>query len=941
MKHRYTRIASAIFAVIAAITPSFAGETAERIYLSGKGPSDAVEWDFFCSKGMNSGEWTKIPVPSNWEQHGFGGYDYGRDKGEKSDETGTYRTKFFLPEEWKDKHVRLVFEGSMTETSIKINGQPVGATNYGGYVPFRFLLNKFSNVEYGKENELEVFVRKKPTNFSLDEAERRADYWIFGGIYRPVYLEVLPKAFVNRVSIDAKADGSFKMDVFPQVQQETTFRGTAPVHIDEVVAQIQTREGANVGKPMVAPIYTGAGRVRFETEINNPKLWSPEYPNLYQVRVALKLEGEEVSHYTQTFGFRSFELRVEDGLYLNGKKILIQGVNRNVFDPQHGRAIDPEEAWNEARMIKAMNVNLVRSHMPPTFEFMRACDELGMMVITELTNWHDPYIDTPIARNIAYEIVTSYQNYPSVVFWANGNESGFNLEIDELYHLYDLQDRTVIHPWTHFEGIDTQHYPNWEKLQEKLASKRVYLPTEFLHGLYDGGHGAGMEDYWNAIRASNNGAGGVLWCWADAAIARSDQGGTLDPSGNRSADGIVGPNGEKEGSYYTVREIWSPIQIAMESLPSEFNGLIPVENRYYETPLNECTFSWKLVDVPSEFDRAGKAVVKTEATIDGPKVKPGKSGRLKLSLPSDWKQRDILELSAVGNNGVEVMRWSWPIDGQDEEVIGDEYPKFKDGSRFKVEVGEAVWHFSPKTGQLVSTTVNGKDTGLSGGPNLYVGNVEGAVDVSETWKATVAKDGKSVVIDSKGDRGSSFRWTIASGGRVTLDYSFEPSNDAVHYGAVGFGLEEELVESKRWLGKGPHRVWGNRMKGPQHGLWENEYNDVSTGQEWGEIEFKGIFSDIDWMSLALKTGASIVLDAGGEAEVGVLSPKIAEGVRDKNSFGGPVRAYWRYPQEGGLYLFHKLPGVGTKFAHAQDNGPQGQPSVLTEPLEGSVVFTVR
>jgi hypothetical protein len=101
-----------------------APQEAERIYLSGKGPSDAVEWDFKCSEGRRSDEWTKIPVPSNWEQHGFGNYNYGREKfGTKHAETGTYRTTFKAPWEWKKKkHVRLVFEGSMTQTSVKLNG---------------------------------------------------------------------------------------------------------------------------------------------------------------------------------------------------------------------------------------------------------------------------------------------------------------------------------------------------------------------------------------------------------------------------------------------------------------------------------------------------------------------------------------------------------------------------------------------------------------------------------------------------------------------------------------------------------------------------------------------------------------------------------------------------------------------------------------------------
>ena len=160
--HLISMICTLTFSVCLWVTETAAQQT-ERIYLSGKGPSDAVQWDFLCSAGRRSGQWTKIPVPSNWEQHGFGNYNYGREKfGTKARETGTYRTTFKAPWQWKkNKHVRLVFEGSMTQTSVKLNGKQLGFPNFGGYVPFRYVLDK-TNLKYGKENTIEVSVKKKP-----------------------------------------------------------------------------------------------------------------------------------------------------------------------------------------------------------------------------------------------------------------------------------------------------------------------------------------------------------------------------------------------------------------------------------------------------------------------------------------------------------------------------------------------------------------------------------------------------------------------------------------------------------------------------------------------------------------------------------------------------------------------------------------------------------
>lgn len=913
---------------------SMAGVTAERVYLSGKGPSDAVEWDFFCSGGRKRGEWTKIPVPSNWEQHGFGEYNYGHDPvEEKSDETGLYKTTFFAPMEWKEKHVRLVFEGSMTQTEVTINGKQAGFPNYGAYLPFRYILDK-TKLKYGEENTLEVLVKKKPDNDSLDQAERKADYWVFGGIYRPVYLEILPREFVNRVAIDGQMDGTFKMEVFPQVQQPTKFRQEFVEHVDELVAQIQTVEGENVGKPMVAPIYGSVGRIRLDTQIKKPALWSPEYPNLYQVKLTMKHKGEVLSEKIERFGFRTFEHRLGDGLYLNGKRILIKGVNRNVFDPQHGRAIDAERVWREARDIKAMNANLVRSHLPPTTEFMKACDELGLLVITELCNWHDPVIDTPIARNLVYEMIAKYQNHPSVIIWANGNENGFNLEVDELYHLYDLQNRPIIHPWAYFEGMNTKHYPDWKAFQERLNHDKVYLPTEFLHGLYDGGHGAGLQDYWDAMVASPVSAGGVLWCWADAAIARTDKDGKLDTDGNHSADGIVGPNGEKEASYCSIREIWSPIQVGMKSLPVKFDGKVELQNLYYETPLNECSFEWKLVQHPAPFEKTTTRVM-AEGNVQGPKIEPGNTGSLELPLSEGLEKATSLELRALSANGLEIMQWAWPVAEPvpPTETIG--VVSQAEGYPFEISVGETSWSFSPETGQLLSCDA----MSFGKGPVLYAGTLDGALEPDAGWSATATRKGETVVIQSS-NGGSSFSWTIAPDGSASLAYSFvAPTNELV-YAAIGFGLEDSVVASKKWLGQGPDRIWGNRLRGPQFGLWENAYNDHIVGVNWGEEPFKGIFGQVDWMQLNLKNGKSLLVDTD-YASVGVLSPANAEGDRNKHGPTSPIHAWWHYPEAGGLYLFHKLPGTGTKFANAWELGPQGSPEVVKGPIEGKVTFRVK
>ena len=159
--------------------------------------------------------------------------------------------------------------------------------------------------------------------------------------------------------------------------------------------------------------------------------------------------------------------------------------------------------------------------------------------------------------------------------------------------------------------------------------------------------------------------------------------------------------------------------------------------------------------------------------------------------------------------------------------------------------------------------------------------------------------------------------------------------------AVGMGLDSSSVASKRWLGKGPFRDWGNRLRGPTYGLWENSYNDHLPGDTWGEPSFKGIFDQVDWMELALESGPVLLVDTNPGTALGVLRPRNNVGERNDWKGKSPVHAQWRYPESGGLHVFHKLPGVGTKFHNPEDLSPQGGPDRIDGPIEGSLVLRLQ
>ena len=160
-------------------------------------------------------------------------------------------------------------------------------------------------------------------------------------------------------------------------------------------------------------------------------------------------------------------------------------------------------------LMKEMNMNAVRmSHYPPDSHFLDVCDSLGLYVIDELAGWHGHY-DTPTGSTLVKEMVEHDRDHPSVIIWANGNEGGSNPELDMFFGKYDLQNRVVIHPRQLYNGIETQHYRQYNYGVGNYDNGReIVMPTEFLHGWFDGGHGAGLEDYWNKMWYNPLSAGG-------------------------------------------------------------------------------------------------------------------------------------------------------------------------------------------------------------------------------------------------------------------------------------------------------------------------------------------------------------------------------------------------------------------------------------------------
>jgi len=383
--------------------------------------------------------------------------------------------------------------------------------------------------------------------------------------------------------------------------------------------------------------------------------------------------------------------------------------------------------------------------------FLEACDELGLYVLDELSGWQKPPYDTEIGKKLVKELVMRDVSHPCILFWDNGNEGGWNRDLDDQFALYDPQGRTVLHPWENSHGIDTDHYEGYESVKKKLSGSSVFMPTEFLHGLYDGGLGAGLNDYWNLIIGSPLGAGGFLWALVDEGVVRTDKGGEIDTDGNHAPDGILGPYRQKEGSFYTIKEIWSPIHIGLERLAEDFSGRTDIENRYDFTNLDKCNFEWKLIEFPSPLADKLEHTVVDSGYVTAPNVEPGGEGVLKLDLPENWNQASVLHLTARDTSGEEVWTWSWATTrdcARCHQYFEQKSKKDADIAVVEsdlnliVKIDELNLRFDKKSGQLSGVEKNGTRISFGEGPRLITSD-------SRLRELTHRRDGNDVFVEAK------------------------------------------------------------------------------------------------------------------------------------------------------------------------------------------------
>ncbi|WP_417141526.1 glycoside hydrolase family 2 TIM barrel-domain containing protein [Phocaeicola coprocola] len=936
MKTHIIRRALLALGICSALNMQAQAPHPERIYLSGTGTDYTRTWEFYCSKGQNSGKWKSIEVPSCWELQGFGEYTYGRYytiKGAKpSDETGIYRYRFLTPDCGKNDRIKLFFDGVMTDAEVRVNGNPAGQIHQGAFYRFSYDITSLLKAE--GENLLEVKVAKQSANKSVNAAERRADWWLYGGIYRPVWLEVVPDVSMEHFILDARADGSLRASV--------RMAGNAEGHVLAVSIR-----GLKDGKPLrtlqgkeqvSCPLATSGRETEFTCKWSDVKVWNIEAPELYVARLELKdRSGNVIQVREERIGFRTIEFFPQDGIYLNGTRLIVKGINRHSFSVDGGRTTSAAMSRQDALLIKEMNMNAVRSHYPPDEHFLDMCDSLGLVYIDELSGWHGRY-DTETGARLIREMVERDVNHPSVILWSNGNEGGWNTDNDSLFCKYDkFQRRHVIHPWADFDGLDTHHYPAYLTGVARFTNGyKVFMPTEFMHAMYDQGGGAGLRDFWDRWMTNPMFAGGFIWVFCDEAPKRSDRGGVLDSDGSNAPDGVVEPRREKEGSFYAIRSQWSPVQIKPLLITEHFDGSFFVSNEYIYTNLKDCRMTYEVLscDIPMQ-GAVSRILARGEVTL--PALSPGETGKARFSLPASFVEGDVLKLEAFDRDGHRICDWSFPIRLANPYfqrhlaqvstgLSGNTVSARNNGKEIVLKSEKVSVTFDAATGMILRVLSGNTEIPLTNGPVAV-----GMKMLYQPASSYVRQDSEEAVFCARYKGGAdSIVWRLTSQGLLYMDAvllnrasgggGFDDAfmDTEVYNLGLTFSYPERICKGMKWLGRGPYRVWKNRIPGTNYGIWHKDYNNTVTGESYDNLvypEFKGYHANMYWATFESDTAPFTVYSRTDGIFYRVFTPEEPK--------GSAKRTMPEFP-EGDISFLLDIPAI-CSFKPIEQQGPNSQP----------------
>ncbi len=840
----------------------------------------------FWGDNVDVSSWKTIDVPSCLEMNGYGvplyiNVEYAFEnnpplikmKDGLLNSAASYRREFELPEGWDGQRVFLHFDGIYGAAFIWMNGKYVGYTQSGN-----------NDAEF----DVTAHVRKGGNNVSVQVIRwsdssyiEGQDMWHMSGIHRDVYLFAAPKTFVRDHYITSSLN-----------EASGYTSGTMNVRLS-----MDNRDGEAVDKSVSVSLVAPDGKivaardVRFSLSENEKsavadvlfdnlsglQLWSAETPVLYTVIVSQSnANGDEEHVFFTKYGFR--DIAIKDGLvYINGEKVLFKGANLQDTHPVTGRSVDVATMLNDVKMFKQANMNTVRtSHYPRQAKMNSMFDYYGLYCMDEadiechynwsiaketggITNedsWKAQYVDRTV------RMIYRDRNFPSIIFWSLGNESGGGKNFGHTYAATRaLDDRPI-----HYEGASragTAHTDIWTEMYPTVAEvearannnskQQPFFICEYAHAM---GNAVGnLQEYWDAIENSRYGIGGCIWDWADQSIydAADIASGNLkvgDMNKYRTGYDYPGPN---QGNFVnnglvTAERAWSP-------------ELVNVKYVYQYVKLLVCDIVNRKLIIKNDYDflSLDNFCLKYAVLSDGNVIEEG-TADLPAALPGEVCEVAVPYRAehAAGSEmllNVEVclkkeQPWApegYPVAvGQYELVKRDAVSFAMQGDEEVVLEGNTVKGPNMEVsfasdGTLESWKVAGYNL-IKEGPEYSnyrwvendlptetydkYGPENGIYSKTATFALAADRKSANVVVNAKGRNCNyTFNYTVTADGRIELDASYEVVIKDVRRVGMEMVFPEEM-ENVEYYACGPFENYVDRKGGSLLGRYSTTVSDM-------------------------------------------------------------------------------------------------------------------
>jgi beta-galactosidase len=500
--------------------------------------------------------WQKIPVPSNWQLQGFDKPIYCNVKYPfevnppfvpSDNPTGCYRTEFEVSQEQLCQRNHIIFDGVNSAFHLWCNGQWVGYSQ-DSRLPSEFDLQPF--LQAGKNRIAVMVIRWSDGSYLEDQ-----DMWWLSGIFRDVVLLTKPQQQIRDVFITPDLDACYRdatLAIKTTINAPNNYTVSIQVFDGDTALCVPHTQSTNNKR---VDEKGGWDDVVFQSlSIENPRKWTAETPNLYRCVVSLEDEqGNIVDVEGYDIGFRKVEM-TDGQLCVNGKPLLIRGVNRHEHHPENGHAVTESDMITDIKLMKQNNFNAVRTaHYPNHPRWYELCDELGLYVVDEANiETHGMFPMGRLAADPQWagafmsrytQMVERDKNHASIIIWSLGNECGYGANHDAMYAWsksfdpsrpvqyegggantsatdiicpmyarvdYDLED----------EAVPKYSIKKWLSLP---GETRPLILCEYAHAM--GNSLGSFDDYWKAFKEYPRLQGGFIWDWVDQGLSKTDENG--------------------------------------------------------------------------------------------------------------------------------------------------------------------------------------------------------------------------------------------------------------------------------------------------------------------------------------------------------------------------------------------------------------------------------